>query len=215
MNDLSIAQKYLLCSLKKKGAISAIQTEALTCVVSAGVIELILSKCAKMKEKKKIEIIGELDSSLKYLKSLYDHVNKKKEMSVNKIASDYVFSFTNKDIKGLMVDIAESLEASGYVSRAEAGIFRKKTVYIPVNEKVDAVINQVKNEVLGKAEMSDDTVAFVSLLDKSHQLKRFFSKDESEQLKVRLKEVKNTSSNNLVKQMVDYVDAIFIACTVH
>ena len=62
--------------------------------------------------------------------------------------------------------------------------------------------------------MADETVALVSLMEKSYRLKRYFSKYEARQLKARLREIRLTPSNQLVKQTVEYVDAMIAAIIV-
>ncbi|MCG9969589.1 GPP34 family phosphoprotein [Pelotomaculum terephthalicicum JT] len=76
------------------------------------------------------------------------------------------------------------------------------------------MIQKIRAELLENGTISDETVALVSLLEKSHQIKKYFSKYESEQLKARLKEIKEAPSNQLVKQMVDYVDMIIAVTAV-
>jgi hypothetical protein len=208
MKNLSIAQEYLLCSLNKKGKLPSLSTEIPVCVLASGLIELLASKCIKADEKNYVSVIGDLSGEQVYLKSLYDSLNISKPMKIRKIAEEYIIGLTGRKMTGLVTDIGNSLADKSCVKAEKGGIFGNKDCFIPDTNEVDKVIQKIRAELLESGTMSDETAALVSLLDKSNQIKKYFSKYESEQLKIRLNEIKNTPSDQLVKQMIDYIEEI-------
>lgn len=210
MKSLSIAQEYVLCSLNKKGNFPPLSIKIPVCVVASGLIELLISNCIKMDDNKKLCVINDLGVEQVYLKSLFDSLNKPKPIKIQDIALEYNLSFTNKRLNALVADIGNSLADRDCVTAEKGGIFRNKFYFIPNPDEVDRVIQKIRAELLESGTVSDETVALVSLLEESNQIKNYFSKYESKQLNVRLKEIKKASSNQLLKQMLDYVDSFII-----
>jgi hypothetical protein len=208
MRDLTITQEYLLCSLNAKGKLSVLNKEVTVCLLASGLIELLASNCIQMDKNNKVFVTGNLSEEQVCLKSLFEWLNKSKPMKIEKIATEYTMTFTDKRLNALVTDVGNSLADRGCVTSKKGGIFGSKFCFVPNSDEVDKVIQKIRADLLESGTMSDETVALVSLLDKSNQLKKYFSKYESKQLKARLKEIKETPSNQLVKQMVDYVDTI-------
>lgn len=71
MNDLSISQAYLLCTLNKNGKFPALSAEVPMCFLASAVMDLVISESAVLEDKKKICITGELKEEYAYLESLY------------------------------------------------------------------------------------------------------------------------------------------------
>jgi len=208
MQDLSITQEYLLCALTEKGVIPSFSIESPVCVVAGGIIELLQSQIVMFDEKKKLSVIGDLNQELIHLKSLYEWIQNEKPMKIEKLVGEYAMSFSGKKMKKLISDIGNSLDKADCVCTESGGIFGTKSCFIPNAKEVDKVIQKIRAELLDDGEISEETVALVSLLDKSKLLKKYFSKYESKQLKNRLQDIKKTSSNLLVKQMVEYVETM-------
>ncbi|EHQ90511.1 GOLPH3/VPS74 family protein [Desulfosporosinus youngiae] len=210
MKNLSITQEYVLCSLNKKGNFPTLSIKIPVCVVASGLIELLLNNCIKIDENKKLCVISDLGAEQVYLKSLYDSLNKPKPIKIQEIALEYNLSFTSKKLNVLVADIGNSLADRDCVTPEKGGIFGNGFYFIPNPDEVDRVIQKIRAELLESGTVSDETIALVSLLEEGGQIKNYFSKYESEQLKVRLKEIKKAPSNQLLKQMLDYVDSFMI-----
>lgn len=88
------------------------------------------------------------------------------------------------------------------------GLFGGKDLYIPNESDVDAVVQSIRAELLEDGELSEDVVALTMLLNKSSDLKQYFSAYEKKDLKKRLKEIKNDPQNEMVQKAVDYVDSL-------
>lgn len=211
MKDLSIVQEYFLCSLNEKGKFPAIGREVPACILAGGLLELMIDGSIQQGDKKTVRVTGGLSGGKEYLRSLFDWLNQSKPVKLETVAQEYCFSFTEKKLNTLISDIGDVLVEKGCVSVEKGGFLAGKPRFLPDSIEVDRVIQKIRAEMLETGKMADETVALVSLLEKSQQIKRYFSKYESEQLKARLKEIRETPSNQLVKQLVDQVEAMLAA----
>lgn len=214
MTELSIAQEYLLCSLNEKGKLPVMSTEVPACILAGGLIELMVSGCIRTGEKNTVQIADGTAESPVYLASLKDFINQLQQVKLEKIAREYCFSFTGKRMNTLVTDIGNSLAGAGCVTVQAGGFLAGKPSFVPNPEAVDKVIQKIRAEMLESGAMTDETVALVGLLEKSSRIKRYFSSYEAGQLKERLKEIRETSSNRMIKQMVDYIDSMIAVIAV-
>lgn len=208
MKDLSVSQSYLLCTLNESGKLPAMSIEAPVCLLAGGLIDLIFAKCVALGTDKKISIVDELGEENQHLISLYTFIKESKPMKVDALASQYAATFTDKQLKLLMKDIGASLCELGYTTAENGGLFGKTPCFIPDKTMVDHVIQSIRAELLEDGTVSDNMIALVSLMGQSGQIKRYFSKYEKDQLKARLKEIKDSDSHKLVKEMVDYIETM-------
>lgn len=72
-------------------------------------------------------------------------------------------------------------------------------------------MQQLRAELLEEGEISEDMAAVTALLDLSGLLKQYFSKHESEQLKMRLKSIRQSEQRTAVREMLEYMECIMIA----
>ena len=212
MKELSISQSYLLCTLNEKGKISSLDMEATVCFIASTVFDLVFSKSVRIDDKK-IYLLGELSENLCYLKSIYDVIAKKGEIKINKLVTDYCMGNTTT-LKLLLNDTGNSLDGTECVEIRMGGLFGKTTCFVPHAEKVDRIIQTIRAEILEEGLIAEEIVALICLLDKSRQLKQYFSNYEKDILKRRLKELKNDPANQLVTMMLECMSAIMAAvCT--
>jgi hypothetical protein len=206
MTDLSISQEFLLCSLNEKGKLPLIGKEVPACILAGGLIELLVGGAIRMDEKNTIQTAGGLGGRQACLKSLYDWLHESKPMKLETIARAYCITLTEKRLNMLVVDIGNSLAETGCVTVEEGGVLAAKPRFVPHPDAVDRVIQKIRAEMLEDGPMADETVALVSLLEKSYRIKRYFSSYEAKQLKARLRQIREAPANRMVKQMVEYVD---------
>lgn len=211
MKDLSITQEYLLCALNKKGKIPAFGNEIQTCFVAGALLELLNNEFVKIQDKK-VVINKEMNEAFDYLRPLYSFIEGSKPKSIKNLASDYVFTFSSKKLNDLIQSVGDSLVAADCADgKKERGIFGgEKVRYFPKAERIENVVQKVRAELLEDGDLSDETVCLTSLLNKSGLLKQYFSKYESKQLNDRINEIKNSDSNRLVKEMLDYIDTLVL-----
>lgn len=205
MKDLSISQSYLLCVLNEKGKLPSLSTDIPICLLAGGLIDLIYGKSVTVGEDKKLRITGDLDWENQHLTSLYSFIKESKPMKLETLATEYGFSFTDKRLKLLIKDIGMSLVSLGYATTESGGLLGKTPYFIADKKIVDNIIQRIRAELLENGALSDNIIALTSLMEKSNQIKSFFSKYENDQLKQRLKEIKDSDAHKIVKEMLDYI----------
>lgn len=210
MNQLSVSQQYLLCVLNDKGRMPSFSIEIPVCLLAGSLIDLILAQCVAIGKDKKLAITAQLDEDNRHLSSLYHFIKDSKPMKVEKLAAEYAFTLGDKRIRQLEQGVGASLKALGCVSLKQGGLTGSSPRFLPDKAAVDSVIQNIRAELLEDGQVSDEIVALVSLLEKSGQIKKYFSKYERDQLKARLKEIQNSDSNKLVKEMVDCINTLFV-----
>ena len=174
MRDLSITQEYLICTLNKKGALPSTNPKASVCMIIGGLLEMQMEKCISMEDKKVI-VSAELPEHMSYLKPLYDVINQKKPMKAQKVVETYYASFTSKKLNMLLDALLDELKSADAVESVKTGLLGSKEAFAPKKEAVISVIEKIRAELLEDGDVSEDVIALTVLLDKSGQLKEYFS----------------------------------------
>lgn len=208
MNDTSVAQAYFLIAVNDQGKFPTQNLDSSVCLVAGGVLDMILSESVKF-DQKRLAVIGELTPENTHLASLYEYIqHQRKPFPVDKLVTAYCASFTDRLLKKLISDVGQSLVALDAATPTVGGFLIRTERFIPKAEAVDHIIQNIRAEVLEQGHLSDEMIALISLMEKSKQIKKYFSKYENDQLKQRLQEIRQTESNQLVKQMIDYINAM-------
>lgn len=215
MKDLSVSQSYLICALNENGKFPALSTESPICVLAGALIDLIFFKSVGIGADKKLCITGELNEDNQYLKSLYTFIKESKPMKIDGLAHQYTFTFSDKRLKSLINDVGTSLSVLGYATTENGGLFGKTPCFIPDTKIVNNVIENIRAELLETGTVSDNMIALVSLMNKSNQVKQYFSKHEKDQLKSRLKQIKDSDANKLISEILDYITTMIVITTAH
>lgn len=213
MRDLSITQEYLICAMHGKGKISGFNVEKLVCVVASGLLELKMENCIVL-EKKKVRVTGELPAEKMYLKPLYNFINQPKPVKIEKIIEEYNYSFSDRKLRELIGAVGTSLEEMGLVSITESGIISKRKNYVPTKQAVHYVVDLIRSELLEDGEITEDIACLVALLERSKIMKEYFSSFEQKEIKHKLKEIVNSDSGLLIKEMIDYIENLIAIMTV-
>ncbi len=210
MSNLSLIHEYVLYSLTEKGQIPFMNAEAQVCILAAGLLELLDAGCIRVDENKKVQIATDLIPQLRYLESLYLWIKYSKPMTVEKIAEEYSFSLNGKKLRTLTNDIGDSLVALG-CAKFEKGGFGKKHYYIPDPDALDGVLDKIRSQILEKNDPDRYTYMLVYLLEKSRQIKRYFSIEDKDQIKIKRREIKKSFTGKLQEQMLFYGDIVVTA----
>ena len=208
MKTLSVTQEYTLCALKENGKIPLLKsTEVTVCLVMGGLLELLEQHVVHWDEKGRL-ILGEaLPESLGYLRPLYEQITDRKPMTARALAEKFVFSATDKNLHQLLGALGESLEAAGYGTlEREKGLLHEKVTFLPEPQAVQRVVDKIRAEFLEDGALSEDVVVLTALLQESGLLKQYFSKYETDTLKVRLQEVKQNEAYAIVAKMIDDIE---------
>ena len=209
MKNLSTTQQYFLCILKKNGKISSLEMEKTTCLAASAVVELLMEDILTF-DGKKLSIQAPLPEKKSYLRQVYNIVAKKQPIKFENAIEYFSFNFTDKYINGLVEDIGESLAELGCVRKEKGGFMNGKTVYIPNEADVDHIVQNIRAELLEAGEISEDIVVLTALLNKSQDLRRYFSSYEKQALKKRLDEIKENPQNELIHKATEYIDTLFL-----
>lgn len=209
MKELSISQSYFICSLNKKGRLKK-DSSTPVCLLASGLMDLLVSHSVAVNQDKKLYVISELSEENQCLASLYSFIQKSKPMTVKALVSQYFFTFSDKRFNTLFNDIGASLVDLGYAKTERGGIFSKTPSFFPDISIPNRIIENIRQELLADGKLSDNLAILTSLMKKSNQLKKHFSKDEKSRLKERLKEIKKSDSSKLINEMIAYIDLIFV-----
>lgn len=207
MKDLSITQQYFICAVNRKGTLSEFHTEKLVCFIAAGLLEMQLDACISI-DKKLVRVTGDLPAGKGCLKPLYDFINQPQAVKIEKILEAYSFSISNKRLYGLIQSVGASLVGMGIAEEAKAGIFGNKTSYTPKTEAINSVVDMMRAEFFEDGEISQEAAALAILLEKSNNLKPYFSDFERKEMKPKLKRLLDTPDGRIVKSMVEYIETL-------
>ena len=207
MRDLSITQEYLICTLNKKGALPSTNPKASVCMIIGGLLEMQMEKCISMEDKKVI-VSAELPEHMSYLKPLYDVINQKKPMKAQKVVETYYASFTSKKLNMLLDALLDELKSADAVESVKTGLLGSKEAFAPKKEAVTGVIEKIRAELLEDGDVSEDVIALTVLLDKSGQLKEYFSKYEQKELKEKLEVIRKSKAGTTAKELLWYIDSL-------
>lgn len=210
MTTLSLTQDYVLYSLTERGKIPSMNAAAQVCILAAGLLELLDAGCIRMDEKKQIHVASELKPEFSYLESLYLWLKDSKPMTVEKIAEEYSFTLNGKKLRVLTNAVGDSLVTLGCAAFEQGG-FGKKHYYIPDLDSVDDILDKIRMQILEKKNPDRHTYMLVYLLEKSRQIKRYFSIDDKNQIKIKRREIKKTFTGKLQEQMLFYGDIVVSA----
>ena len=167
--------------------------------------------CAGEKEGKST---GELPAEKMYLKPLYNFINQPKPVKIEKIIEEYNYSFSDRKLRELIGAVGTSLEEMGLVSITESGINSKRKNYVPTKQAVHYVVDLIRSELLEDGEITEDIACLVALLERSKIMKEYFSSFEQKEIKHKLKEIVNSDSGLLIKEMIDYIENLIAIMTV-
>ena len=204
MKSLSYTQEYFLCAVNSKGNIAS-SNGGIPLVVSS-ILELLNHRYITLDEKGRVIADKMWDDKLSYLKPLYETITSmKKPRPINEIALDY----DGKKFNALFSAIGASLVEAGCADEAiKQGLTKEKIKYIPKMEAVKKVVEKIRFEFLEDGTMTDETICLAALLDNDGLMRNYFSKFERDDLKKRLKEVRNSEAHATVKNILEEMAAV-------
>ena len=180
-------------------------------MIIGGLLEMQMEKCISMEDKKvivsAIDTI-ELPEHMSYLKPLYDVINQKKPMKAQKVVETYYASFTSKKLNMLLDALLDELKSADAVESVKTGLLGSKEAFAPKKEAVISVIEKIRAELLEDGDVSEDVIALTVLLDKSGQLKEYFSKYEQKELKEKLEVIRKSKAGTTAKELLWYIDSL-------
>lgn len=206
MKDLSLTQKFFICTVNEKGNFSSYDQVPVACLIAAGVLEMYMAKCISI-EKKRLSVEGKLPESMGYLKSLYEMIqqetaSREKPVKAEKIVEKYTGAFTDKKLRELTDSIARSM------TEDTKSLEKSKGKYQPKKELLFDVADNLRIELLRNELPSKDAIVFADLLDRAGRLKEYLSKYEQRELKKRLGEIRKNKEETAVKKTVRQINGL-------
>jgi len=210
MKTLSYTQGYFLCAVNDKHNISS-SSRRIALIVS-GIIELLSHKYIVEEKKDKLVAGKEWDDSLSYLEPLYKTiVTSKKPLSIGGIVNSY----SEKRFKELFVAIGDSLVELDCADKlSKKGLRKVKIIYVPKAKTIASIIERVRTELLGGGTMTDEIIYLAALLDIDGLIRYYFSKDEMQVVKARLREAKGNLMQTSILRVIDEITAIIITSSI-
>lgn len=209
MNDLSLAQQYLLCVLKKNGKFPGIGIENPLCFTASCVLELLMGDVLAF-DGKKLRVQAPLPEEKAYLRPVHAMIQRKQPVKFETVVEAFSVTFTGKAMNALVDSVGESLVAAGCVQKETGGLFGGKKRYLPSASMVDAIVQNIRAEILEDGELSEDIVALSALLHKSGELKKYFSAYEKKDFRKRMQEIKESPQNEMIQKVMEYIDALLV-----
>ena len=213
MRELSLSQKYYLCSVGDKGRYSGLDSEKTTALVAAGILEVLMDGILELNDGK-LRVKLTRPAEIGHLGGLFDYVRSCQPVRPQSVAEHYTYNISTRDVDALAEATGRSLAELGFAGEERAGLFGRRPAFVPQKQARDRVVEAMRAELLEDGPLTADTVALAALLKRSGDLKKYFSAYERESLKTRLREIKSSPENRLVSQMVDYIDNMLSIMTV-
>lgn len=207
MKDLSITQKYLICTVNEKGVLPSYDQNAAACLIVSGVLEMQLEKCISL-EDKKITVCAGLPKHMAYLKPLYDVIDQGKPVKAEKVVEAYTLSFSSKKLNELFDALMDGLKDADAVEPAKAGLLKNKDTFAPKKEVITGIIEKIRAELSADGEISEETAALTVLLDKAGNLNKYLSKFEQKEWKAKLDKIRKGDAGTFTKEVVQYIDGL-------
>ena len=208
MKDLSIVQKYMVCTVNDKGVFPFASVEERTLGLVAGaLLELQMEGCIAV-DGKKVSVAGALPQDKWYLKPLYDFIREKQSVKLYVVVDAYNFSWTDKRINELRDAVGSSLVQLGAASACKAGLLGKQAGYLPGPETVRSVVEQMRAELLEEGPVSDETAVLVALLERVKCLKAYFSAFEQKAVRQKIEALAQSPEGKMVRDMMTYLQII-------
>ena len=208
MKDLSIVQKYMVCTVNDKGVFPfASVEERILGLVAGALLELQMEGCIAV-DGKKVSVAGALPQDKGYLKPLYDFIREKQSVKLYVVVDAYNFSWTDKRINELRDAVGGSLVQLGAASACKAGLLGKQAGYLPGPETVRSVVEQMRAELLEEGPVSDETAALVALLERVKCLKAYFSAFEQKEVRQKIEALAQSPEGKMVRDMMTYLQII-------
>ena len=205
MQDLTLSQEYLLCTLTEKGRLPVMNTAGPVCLTAGALLELQLAGCVAF-DGKKVRVTAPLPVEEAHLYTLYNFLDRPKPLSLEKLVEEFHYTFTDSRLSALVEGIGGELVRAGAAVEEKGGLLGGKTCYVPQRAAVDAVI-------LEDGEATEDAAALASLLGAAGTLKNYFSRYEQKQIKDKLRAITQAPAGKMVREMVEALENMIAVMT--
>lgn len=211
MENLTLTQEFLLCEMNKKGNLNFF-----TPIPSCALIVSILYELAQndhISLGDEIELKSTPSKELSYLVDVYEFIKIQQNKKISNIVEKITLSFKSKFIKQVFDKCKETLIDNGCICEIESKniINSSKTYNVAKIECQEYVIQKIRLAILGKGQISGNTGALISLLNKTGKLKEYFSKLEKNLLKTCVKDLKTNKQYGFIFTTIDELETLYVA----
>lgn len=199
MNNVNITEEYALCMLKEKKLLYG--KELTPYLIVSMIVEMMLDDNLSINEKNEV-ILNNKVPTANYNKKLYEIIEnmKKDKVPLRIVLTSICYSFSTKNLKSILNELKDSMVRDKLITlENKKGLIGNKETITIDESKFTEIINEIKTEILGKGNLTENLILLSSLLNSTRILKNIFNKYEKEELNNRLKEIKDTDIAQKVK----------------
>ena len=213
MKDLSIVQKYMVCTVNEKGVFPFASVEERTLgLVAAGLLELEMEGSISI-DGRKVSVSGKLPEHRPYLEPpgrIWSPSMRLSRKNKRSRSTWWWMPITSagRTSGSKRCGTRWGARWSSWRRRRPArpacwaGLLGKQTGYLPAPEEVRSVVEQMRAELLEDGPVCDDTAALVVLLEQVKCLKVYFSDFEQKAIREKIKAIVDTPEGKIVKDMM-------------
>lgn len=212
MMVISLTQRFFLCTETGSESVDIRDEKRLFGLVAAALLELELSGCVCIEEKKACAC-APLSEGCAPLAPLYDYIRHKGPVSVGKIArasfvKDILLPQLPNDSLSwqLRQSVGTALELRGLAQSRDG----KKALFLPKLEAVQAEFAELRAALIDRTlPLDGDTAALALLLDKMGVLAEHFSAAECEQMRDALTQAAQSEENAAVLAAMKHFEELW------
>lgn len=211
MSNVTVSEKYTLCMLKEIRNFS--NMELSIHLVTSMLIEMMLEDNLEIIENSKKNFFG-CNMSIKlnarapkeeYNQIFYNYLreNNKEEINMYEAITSVCYGrsgFSDRKYKEIVTKFKEKMVADNLISLSnKKGLFGKREIININDNKFNMIVDEIRDEFIDKGNFDDEMILLVSLLNSTNFLKNIVYKYEKDDLKSKLKEIKDTDISKRVK----------------
>lgn len=196
MENVTAAEKYLLCALKYG---YTFDNNVRVPLIITTIIEMALEGNLEIIENNKIVLTDKIPT-INYHKHVYDAIKcKRKNISIKTLLL-VMCEYRVKEAANAVRIVNQNLINKGLIKiEYEKRLFSKKENIIINNEQFNIYMQEINTQLLREQEASTDVILLTNLLYTTKYLEKIFTKSEIENIKKKFIEMNNTIINEKIK----------------
>ena len=213
MKELTYLQEFYMCVVKEEETPEINLSTVTACFVVGGVMELIKHSYVSY-EQELLTIAKPLSDEFLYLQPLYNDITKRPKWfakwfpkDMNSVAKQFHMEHSNQ-AKELLSEMGKVLFENGMCEKHSIGKISKQIVYIPKTELVDVIIQKLRHEFLNSIEISDKSIALMTLLVKCDMVNNYFNPNEMKKIEDCLTTIRQSEKYQKLKSVRAFYDEL-------
>ncbi|GCF95892.1 hypothetical protein NRIC_37830 [Enterococcus florum] len=207
MKRSTFTEQYFLLTMNRKGKINSLDTRSRVCLVMAALLDLQEADLIEL-HKKEIQLKQRfLPEELTFLKSVAERLSAYKRPTLDNVANTYAAAALDREINQLMTDIRIELIQKGVV-HADS-IHENSSAYLVDERVIEGLVAALSQQLFFPNDQR--LLILLFLLQKTGQLKHYFTAGERKQAKQMLQLLKNSNEAKQTQRMLDQIDRMYMA----